>query len=452
MRIKRIFKTAICVLGAVVLTSCAYLPIDKLMKPPKLTEEQSELYSALERAVGISDLNLKYPKSGKNRAAFVSHDLDGDGEEEAIAFYQTENSDTVRINILDKEEGQWFSRSDTSGRGTDVDFVDFLELDGEGVNLVIGWEDKLEVLSHVSVFSYNNGSINEIFSEDYTNIVISDLNGDQKDDMVILLFGRSYANADAMLIGKYKDGVDVISQYHLIDNITSIDNVEVGKTKDGDTAIFIDETLEKRFYTTEVIGLNGLNICSFLDDYYKDFEKDENGNQSGIIREVKALSRDIDGDGIVEVPTVMPLPSAGNHGAKGENLYLTSYHEISYGELIKTNSYITNYDLGYSLKMPEKWLGKVTAVKHSETNELRILPLDPKDGEVADTVVPILTIKAVSQNDYRDKFDSHRFKLIGSKGIFEYYYALPDRNAVPENARSLMVTEEEIKNIFTLMS
>ncbi|MEG1448124.1 MAG: hypothetical protein RSC41_02225, partial [Oscillospiraceae bacterium] len=236
------YKTAIlCILMMTFFSSCAYLPIEKLMKPPKLTKEQSEIYSALEKAVGTSDIKLKYPKSGKNRSAFVFYDLDADGIDEAIAFYQTNNSTMTRINILDKAPNNvWYSRDDMSGGGTDVDFIDFVKIDTtETIHIIIGWEDKLEVLNHATIFSYSEHILTEEFSEDYTNIVIEDIDNDNYLDIILLLYGRSYGNADAMLIGKYKDQVDVVSQFHLNNNITSINQVKVGKTAENKVGIFI---------------------------------------------------------------------------------------------------------------------------------------------------------------------------------------------------------------------
>ena len=56
-----------------------------LMRPPRLTPEQSAINEALTAAALTQTYTLKYPKSGEYRSAFVFHDIDGDGVEEAIA-------------------------------------------------------------------------------------------------------------------------------------------------------------------------------------------------------------------------------------------------------------------------------------------------------------------------------------------------------------------------------
>lgn len=448
LKMKNIFnkykKALLCLTMMMFLSSCAYLPIEKLMKPPKLTKEQSAIYTALEKAVGTSDIKLKYPKSGKNRSAFVFYDLDNDGIDEAIAFYQTNNSDITRINILDKAPNNvWYSRDDMAGGGTDVDFIDFVNMDTSGnLHIIIGWEDKLEVLNHATIFSYSDHVLTEEFSEDYTNVVIDDIDGDNLLDIMLILYGRSYGNADAMLIGNYKGGIDVISQFHLNDNITSINQVKVGKTAENKIGIFIDEMIDKQYYTTEVIGLRDKKIVSLLDTDY-----DEDDDEVAITaitpkRNLNVLCKDIDYDGILEVPTTEVFPGYDDENIEEEKMYMTTYYKVSEESLVSGTSFAINTDDGYSIKFPDKWVGNVTVVKQPETGEWKFIPYN--DGKVTENTAPLLRIQVFSLNDYRDKFDIDNFVLLAQKGIFEYYYAIPNKT------HKLSLNENQLKMIFAL--
>ena len=64
--------------------------VDSLLKPPSLSEEQQQIYLALQDAVG-SGITLQYPRAGANLSAFTVVDLDGDGEDEALVFYKKTN-------------------------------------------------------------------------------------------------------------------------------------------------------------------------------------------------------------------------------------------------------------------------------------------------------------------------------------------------------------------------
>ena len=80
-------------LGAVtaavmLLSGCTFsTSIDGLLSPPKLSLEQEQIYDALRRAAG-SSISLKYPKTGGYLSAFIVSDIDGDGEDEALVFYE----------------------------------------------------------------------------------------------------------------------------------------------------------------------------------------------------------------------------------------------------------------------------------------------------------------------------------------------------------------------------
>ena len=112
----------ICIILTVIfITGCSFgTSIDNLLTPPKLSVEQEQIYNALTDTTG-SAINLKYPKSGKYLSAFIIEDIDGDGENESIVFYEkkglTINENTLRINVLDHFNDKWQSVCDTSSEG-----------------------------------------------------------------------------------------------------------------------------------------------------------------------------------------------------------------------------------------------------------------------------------------------------------------------------------------------
>lgn len=65
------------------------------MRPPVMTEEQTEIYNAAKQIIG-DDVIFKYPLAQGTHSAFVFYDVDGDQQEEAIVFYQKETDANVR--------------------------------------------------------------------------------------------------------------------------------------------------------------------------------------------------------------------------------------------------------------------------------------------------------------------------------------------------------------------
>lgn len=106
MDVHRFCLVAAALAACLTFTSCTGFTkvTEDLMKPPRLTAEQKEIDDALHAAVIESDISFKYPKSGDYRSAFVFHDIDGDGEEEAIVFYAVDSSQYTRVSLMDREE------------------------------------------------------------------------------------------------------------------------------------------------------------------------------------------------------------------------------------------------------------------------------------------------------------------------------------------------------------
>lgn len=83
------FLKAAAILSIAALTGCQ-ATIENLLTAPKLTQEQSEINQALINSSG-SSIKLKYPRGGEYRSAFVLQDIDSDGTQEALVFYESQS-------------------------------------------------------------------------------------------------------------------------------------------------------------------------------------------------------------------------------------------------------------------------------------------------------------------------------------------------------------------------
>ena len=81
-------KLLLAALPLLFCTGCVQfeLSAEGLMRPPALTQEQLEISTALERAIGDSDIKYKYPETGEHRSSFLSYDLDKDGKVSLHAY------------------------------------------------------------------------------------------------------------------------------------------------------------------------------------------------------------------------------------------------------------------------------------------------------------------------------------------------------------------------------
>jgi hypothetical protein len=122
-------RVAAAVLLSVLLGGCSLQTgIEDLLSPPRLTTEQSMLYDALERAVGTDTFKLRYPRRGSYLSACIFWDINHDGENEAIAFYELTVGGTTStwMSVLTKDGGgMWRSAMEIPGEGSEIDLVSF---------------------------------------------------------------------------------------------------------------------------------------------------------------------------------------------------------------------------------------------------------------------------------------------------------------------------------------
>ena len=145
---------------AAALTGCTFgASIDTLMSPPKLGLEQEQIYTKLTDSLGTTNISLKYPKSGKYLSAFIIEDIDDDGGNEAIVFYERNNhaadENPLRISILDNYGGEWNSVVDDVVVGSEIEKVIISKLgSNERVNIIIGTSLINRSEKNVSIYTY----------------------------------------------------------------------------------------------------------------------------------------------------------------------------------------------------------------------------------------------------------------------------------------------------------
>lgn len=243
-------KSILTALGVCLLTgllsSCSMVSAntEDLLEPPQLSPDQAALAEALERGLGTDDFTLKYPISGENRSAYLLCDLDNEPSNEAVVFYQLTGNDTIRMNILDQNErGEWESVYDMAGAGDDIYTVDLASLSSLDRNdLIISWKDRGRTELDIEIYSYETGTLSNLFSGSGDRIYFMDINEDGYSEMVLLGWASS---RDPSLQIVRRAGSRVIARDEIILSSRAIDftGLTLGKTLDGETAIYVDELI-----------------------------------------------------------------------------------------------------------------------------------------------------------------------------------------------------------------
>ena len=156
------FLKAAAILSIAALTGCQ-ATIENLLTAPKLTQEQSEIYQALINSSG-SSIKLKYPRGGEYRSAFVLQDIDSDGTQEALVFYESQSvqsgESALRLKVLDNFNGSWEAVYDLACVGSEVDSISFASLgDDSTTEILVCYSMLNQSEKTLSVLNYSDGLI-----------------------------------------------------------------------------------------------------------------------------------------------------------------------------------------------------------------------------------------------------------------------------------------------------
>lgn len=414
------------------LTGCAFSSsIDNLMSPPKLSVEQEQIYNALTNATGTS-ISLKYPKSGKYLSAFIIEDIDGDGGDEAVVFYEKNSialeENTLRINILDQSDGKWRSVCDTPAKGAEIEKVMISELGSDDrTNLIIGSSLINRSEKNVSIYSYIDGNIEETFSESYSFIDVTDLDRDDENEFLLLSGASSGGTATAEAYKLNDDGMYYQYSCRLSGSFTEFDSLNYGQIDEERTGLYIDAVTGTGLIQTDIIYMDDKGLK-------KIFSAPE--ESMATVRPAGCTSFDIDGDGILEIP-VQTIAAGYEEVSESEQMKFTEWFFVGRNNKLekKYSSYYSIND-GYIFVFPEKWKNNVTVKRDSINDEIVFCSYE--DGETGRELLRIYF--ATDQPSIEDRI-SNGYMFLQTKGDSAYLAFIPVQN---DNTDGLSVTEGDV--------
>ena len=143
---------------------------------------------------------------GVHRQSVQLCDLDGDGEEEAVAFFATAGEKPLKIYIFRRSAGKYEKAAVIEGVGSSIESIDYEDLDGDGwMEAVVGWGmgGDLKMLELYTLKGYQAASI---AAADYSRYLTDDMNGDGRKELVAVRRGSAEAAGSVTLYDGAGDG------------------------------------------------------------------------------------------------------------------------------------------------------------------------------------------------------------------------------------------------------
>ena len=432
---------AVCAV-VMLLTSCTSSGgmVENMLSPPKLLSEQAQIIAALQDDVS-KNISLVYPKNGSYRSAFVMFDLDGDGVEEAIAFYRVNAvnniegnvtlKDNVRINVLGKRDGAWRSLCDVQGDGTDIESINFAYLNGRNVKeLMIGFTAGAESENTFVCYSFASAYLDSYFKTEYMSYSVLDYGENLCNKLVVLRESAAGQNKEMQIIGFVFDAISDTMTVPLYGETETYLQIKARVRPDFSAYIYIDEKSGDG-YTTEVIRIQGGKIENLF------YSKGNDAKNQLFYKSEPILCTDVNNDGYMDVATMSPIPLADG----GENVSLVQWKTIAgkSAEDCMLNYYNVNY--GFSFNIKAEWIGNIAAKESEKKDEISFYY---RNGWTMELLVKIAVCPRRSPLQSEDFY---AYEKAAENNVYSYYVHLPSPGGLNS---SVYIKEWEIDQLIIL--
>ncbi len=349
-----------CVLLCLLLAGCSMpgeqVQVEELLRAPKLSGDYGDVQTALNDWLGES-AQLKYPMQGDLLSPFLLQDLDGDGRQDAAVLYTTAQSSNVCIAILQKDDADiWHVRQNVEGLADTVESVGLAQLQpGDATQLVVGYT-AAQGDHYLAVYSYTDGVLSTILEQQYQQYLVEDITGGGNQDLILMsTLEDGGVQIELLTVDKEGSFQQVAVMGLSANRFAGCASAAAGGGADGRHYLVLDGWT----------GISGNNLASVLLRFDEDTQQMVPADQisteklyTASLRNVPSLvSQDLDGDGIVEIPT-QPDEAGLLNMSQSRRMdfivwmdYTSPHPEKSFGLLDEeTNCYI---------ELPMEWEGNL---------------------------------------------------------------------------------------------
>ncbi len=399
--------------------------MEGLLTPPAMSVGREALTQSIKAVIGES-YELVYPQAGSYRTGIISVDLNGDEKTEAVCFYKpTKSGGKLSVLAMESEGDTWKLMGKAESEAASVGRVAFGDLDGDGVaEAVVGWQYLTDTDGSYDVYSFKDGKAISQHTGLYTRFVVME---GTPDALLVMSRNSSTKSVTASLIGVTGNRIGLVNTVAMYGKAVDYSAITSAKTADGKPAVYIDEQLENGQSFTEVLAVDAQG--QLTNELLAQPEV-------STLRYTAVTCRDVDGDGVPEIPTEEALPSYLRNGVE-ENLYLIHWNTFDGTSLKRATQSFVDITEKFSVDYPADWYGEVTVERSEQAN--RSFVFKTTDGE------ELFTVRIYGLTEYDDSLGKAGWlKLYGDS---DHVYTVHCREG-----NSLGINYQEVYRLFSAIN
>lgn len=355
MRLRKKLAVALVLcLTAALLCGCLVRTTDQMYCLPRRSQEHEALQKAIDSV--MTGLKFSAPTFGENQQTLQMADLDGDGREEAVLFAKsTGETDPLRIFVFRRGEDGYEVIAELQASGSAFEQAEYAQIDGEpGLELIVGRRLGEGVPHSLAVYTFRSGKAERLLSTGYARFLTMDLTSSGSRDLFVLTQDEETGKGMAELYSWAEDGMERSTEAVMSVPADRVRRIVTGDMCEGTPAVFVAGVYDENSIITDVYAM--------LDGRLTNVSlSNESGTSVETIRNYYVYAGDMDGDGLIELPKL--LPSEGGESDTAEAQGLIRWYNLtrSGGERDKLTTY-HNYAGGWYMTLPETWQDRISVL------------------------------------------------------------------------------------------
>lgn len=419
------------------LTGCFSQSVDDLYAPPRAPDDYLKLDNKINEVLNAGG-EYAAPLTGELTQKVQLQDLDGDGVQEAIAFFRVSSSERpLKIYIYRQTGDDYEVAAIIEGEGSAINYVSYVNLDDSpSKEIIVSWQMMSDQNHSLAAYSIHNGQVLELMRTNYTNFQICDMDQDGQDEIVVIQTGAT-EESNRVELYNYKNGIlGLDSSAPLSHNVTSLPEggVRTGYLQDNIPAVFVSSAYGRSGSETDYDSSTAYSQTGQITDIFawkngriQNITLDpETGESDNTIRWYTAVTaKDINNDGIMELPDPYALPDPSSTSI-AVNFWAIRWrqYDINGNSHPVFSTYYNDQD-GWYFILPDSWDGKITLSRSDVAGGgERAVIFSYWEGDASVDPAPFLVIYTLrGDNRYMRANMSGRFRLLEGDDDSDTIYA-----------------------------
>ncbi len=330
---KRKIAFLCAVLSALLLGGCGMRAVNQMYAPPRRSDDFYSLQTVINTA--MEGMIYCAPTSGDHQQNVQTADLDGDGVMECLLYAKDGDEQPLHILIFSMVNNEYIHWQTLDFAGSAFDKVAYAPIDEKpGVELVVGTQVSNQLTRSVSVFSFSQGEAEQLVSANYIKFLTVDLNDNDRSELFILRAGPTESDRGVVELFSADEGVMQRSvEVNMSEAADNLKRILVGQLQEGKPAVYVASAVDEDTLITDVYAIVN-NVFTNVS------LSNESGTSMKTMRNYFVYADDIDSDGIMELPAMIPMRSidTASH-ASGQNMIRWYSMTAEGGEVDKRYTY-----------------------------------------------------------------------------------------------------------------